>query len=90
MSADLKDLLRNLLQVDITNRYGNLRNGVQDVKGHRWFTGADWSALYEKKVPAPFVPSCSGPGDPNNFDDYEEEPIRIAVTEKCAAEFEQF
>lgn len=90
MSADLKDLLRNLLQVDITNRYGNLRNGVQDVKGHRWFSDADWSALYEKKIPAPFVPKCSGPGDPSNFDDYEEEPIRIAVTEKCAVEFEQF
>ncbi|KAL1775618.1 cAMP-dependent protein kinase catalytic subunit alpha [Sigmodon hispidus] len=26
-SSDLKDLLRNLLQVDLTKRFGNLRNG---------------------------------------------------------------
>lgn len=90
MSSDLKDLLRNLLQVDITNRFGNMKNGIQDVKSHRWFQDPDWTAIYEKKVPAPFVPTCSGPGDPGNYDDYEEESIRIMATEKCAIEFEQF
>ncbi|CAI6365258.1 unnamed protein product [Macrosiphum euphorbiae] len=32
--SDLKDLLRNLLQVDLTKRFGNLKNGVNDIKGH--------------------------------------------------------
>ena len=49
-TADLKDLLRNLLQVDLTKRYGNLRNGVQDIKGHKWFIATDWIAVYQKKV----------------------------------------
>uniref|UniRef100_A0A1I8FQQ5 Protein kinase domain-containing protein n=1 Tax=Macrostomum lignano TaxID=282301 RepID=A0A1I8FQQ5_9PLAT len=31
-SSDLKDLLRNLLQVDLTKRFGNLKNGVNDIK----------------------------------------------------------
>jgi serine/threonine protein kinase len=31
-SSDLKDLLRNLLQVDLTKRYGNLKNGVMTSK----------------------------------------------------------
>lgn len=89
-SSDLKDLLRNLLQVDLTKRFGNLRNGVNDIKGHKWFLSTDWIAIYQRKVEAPFLPKCKGPGDPSNFDDYEEEPLRISSTEKCAKEFAEF
>jgi len=49
-SSDLKDLLRNLLQVDLTKRFGNLRNGVNDIKGHKWFLSTDWIAVYQRKV----------------------------------------
>jgi len=42
------------------------------------------------QVEAPFLPKCKGPGDPSNFDDYEEEPLRISSTEKCAKEFAEF
>uniref|UniRef100_A0A7N6C3X2 cAMP-dependent protein kinase n=1 Tax=Anabas testudineus TaxID=64144 RepID=A0A7N6C3X2_ANATE len=89
-SSDLKDLLRNLLQVDLTKRYGNLKNGVNDIKGHKWFATTDWIAIYERKVEAPFIPKCRGPGDTSNFDDYEEEEIRVSLTEKCAKEFAEF
>uniref|UniRef100_A0A8C8JYM0 cAMP-dependent protein kinase n=2 Tax=Salmoninae TaxID=504568 RepID=A0A8C8JYM0_ONCTS len=89
-SSDLKDLLRNLLQVDLTKRYGNLKNGVNDIKGHKWFATTDWIAIYERKVEAPFIPKCRGAGDTSNFDDYEEEEIRVSVTEKCAKEFSEF
>ncbi|CAG2167114.1 unnamed protein product [Oppiella nova] len=89
-SSELKELLRNLLQVDLTKRYGNLKNGVNDIKGHRWFSSTDWIAVYQKKVEAPFLPKCKGPGDTSNFDDYEEETLRISSTEKCAKEFSDF
>jgi serine/threonine protein kinase len=49
-SSDLKDLLRYLLQVDLTKRFGNLKNGVNDIKNHRWFQSTDWIAIYQKKV----------------------------------------
>ena len=49
-SSDLKDLLRNLLQVDLTKRFGNLKNGVNDIKGHKWFSTTDWIAIYQRKV----------------------------------------
>ena len=49
-SSELKELLRNLLQVDLTKRYGNLKNGVNDIKNHRWFSSTDWIAVYQKKV----------------------------------------
>lgn len=55
-SSDLKDLLRNLLQVDLTKRYGNLKNGVNDIKGHKWFATTDWIAIYERKARAQCAP----------------------------------
>jgi len=41
-------------------------------------------------VEAHFKPTCKGAGDTSNFDDYEEEPLRISSTEKCAKEFADF
>ncbi|KAG8521282.1 cAMP-dependent protein kinase catalytic subunit alpha, partial [Galemys pyrenaicus] len=80
-SSDLKDLLRNLLQVDLTKRFGNLKNGVNDIKNHKWFATTDWIAIYQRKVEAPFIPKFKGPGDTSNFDDYEEEEIRVSINE---------
>ena len=42
------------------------------------------------QVEAPFMPKTRGGGDTCNFDDYEEEPLRISSTEKCAKEFADF
>jgi len=88
--SDLKDLLKFLLQVDLTKRYGNLKAGVNDIKNHKWFASTDWIAIFQKKIEAPFIPRCKGPGDTSNFDDYEEEALRISSTEKCAKEFAEF
>ncbi len=90
MSSDLKNLLSNLLKVDLTKRYGNLKNGVYDIKSHKWFDNVDWIGIYEKKVEAPFVPKTKNIGDTSNFDEYEEEVLRIASTERCVKEFTDF
>ena len=42
------------------------------------------------QIEAHFIPKCKGAGDTSNFDDYEEEPLRISSTEKCAKEFADF
>lgn len=42
------------------------------------------------QVEAPFIPKFRGSGDTSNFDDYEEEDIRVSITEKCAKEFCEF
>jgi len=89
-SSDLKDLLRSLLQVDLTKRFGNLKNGVDDIKTHKWFSSTDWIQIYKRETDAPFVPKCKGAGDSSNFDEYEEEPLRVASTEKCVKEFAEF
>uniref|UniRef100_A0A915B1F3 cAMP-dependent protein kinase catalytic subunit n=2 Tax=Ascarididae TaxID=6250 RepID=A0A915B1F3_PARUN len=88
-SNELKDLLKNLLQVDLTKRYGNLKNGVADIKNHKWFGSTDWIAIYQRKVtPASFsnkenqagrlfealYPRVNGPEDTRHFvEDIKEE-----------------
>lgn len=45
--------------MDLTKRYGNLKNGVADIKNHRWFGPTDWIAIYQRKVSAvPAPPYC--------------------------------
>lgn len=82
-SVDLKDLLKNLLQVDLTKRIGNLKNGVTDVKQHKWFQNTDWMAIYERRIKAPYLPK-------EEYEHYDEEPLYISSTEKYAKEFADF
>merc|ERR1712183_773926 len=53
---DAKALVKKLLTADLGKRYGNLKNGVDDIKQHKWFKDIDWAALLQKKLPAPFKP----------------------------------
>ncbi|CAF0775326.1 unnamed protein product [Rotaria sordida] len=85
-NVDLKDLLKNLLQVDLTRRYGNLKSGVRDIKDHRWFKDTDFIAIYEKSVPAPFMPRT----DRENYEIYEEQPMTVSSTERYPREFADF
>ena len=52
-----KDLVRKLLVHDRTKRIGNLRNGAEDVKTHKWFNELDWEDVFNKKLKLPFVPN---------------------------------
>ncbi|XP_054162094.1 cAMP-dependent protein kinase catalytic subunit alpha-like isoform X1 [Oppia nitens] len=94
-SSELKELLRNLLQVDLTKRYGNLKNGVNDIKNHRWFSSTDWIAVYQKKSPrVPLVPKLTHSGDTRHFEQYEELPKSVFnrrnVENSFCEEFKEF
>jgi protein kinase A len=89
-SRELRDLLKNLLQNDITRRFGELVNGVDDIKEHRWFTGLNWIQLYNKEIKPTFVPAVKGAGDASNYDEYPEEAIPTAITNEHAVEFDSF
>ena len=41
-SRPARDLIKNLLQVDLSKRYGALKNGPEDIKNHPFFEGVDW------------------------------------------------
>jgi serine/threonine protein kinase len=79
-TQDLKDLLRNLLQVDLTKRYGNLKNGVQDIRGHKWFSSTDWIAIYQRRVNQQLIRICLV-----NFVHPEEVDNYVAVWETVAS-----
>ncbi len=48
--------MKHLLQADLSKRYGNLKNGVNDIKGHRFFNGLNWTKLVNKELKAPYLP----------------------------------
>ncbi|KAJ3074028.1 camp-dependent protein kinase catalytic subunit [Podochytrium sp. JEL0797] len=68
-----KDLCKCLLTPDLSKRYGNLRKGALDVKGHAWFEAIDWERLARLEVQAPWVPKVAGESDTSNFEQYDED-----------------
>lgn len=77
-----KGLVKKLLTADLGKRYGNLKNGVDDIKTHKWFKDVNWDLLLEKKIPAAFKPTVKGDTDTSNFDDYpdsDEQPAAVAA-----------
>ena len=67
-----KDLIKRLLTADRTKRIGNLKNGADDIKKHKWFRGIDWGSLERREIPAPIVPDVKSEYDTHNFDKYPE------------------
>ncbi|XP_075813459.1 cAMP-dependent protein kinase catalytic subunit PRKX isoform X2 [Microtus pennsylvanicus] len=66
------DLIKKLLVVDRTRRLGSMKNGVEDIKRHRWFRGVEWESVPQRKLKPPIVPKLSGDGDTSNFETYPE------------------
>lgn len=89
-SAHLKHLVENILQTDLTKRYGNLKNGVEDIKGHSWFKSINWVHLYKQRMQPPFVPKVTGPGDYSQFDKFDDVSISVALVDKYEKEFFDF
>jgi protein kinase A len=89
-NEDLKNLLMNLLQVDLTRRYGNLKGGSMDIKKHKWFQKTDWMKIYNKAVVPSFVPTCNSRWDDSNFDKFDEESLDISNEDLFTKEFENF
>merc|ERR1719301_330029 len=69
-NKEAKGLVKKLLTADLGKRYGNLKNGVDDIKQHKWFKDTNWEELLQKTKPALFKPPVKGDNDTSNFDDY--------------------
>jgi len=69
-----KDLVKKLLTADITQRYGCLKDGAEDIKRHKWFKPIDWNKCYNRKLKPPFIPKFKAANDTSNFDKYPESP----------------
>jgi serine/threonine protein kinase len=61
-----RSILCDFLKRDPLERLGS--EGVDQVKRHPFFQSIDWVALYELRLPAPFIPKVTGDQDTGNFD----------------------
>lgn len=89
-SSKLKDLVQNILQTDLSKRFGNLKNGVDDIKSHAWFKSISWIQLFNQTVVPPFIPKVSGHSDYSQFDKYDDVPLKVAAVDKYEKEFADF
>jgi hypothetical protein len=65
-----KVLVKKLLTADLGKRFGNLKNGVDDIKKCKWFLGINWQQLLDKEIPPGYKPTVKSSTDTSNFEDY--------------------
>merc|ERR1711998_666549 len=53
---DAKSLVKHLLTADLSKRYGNLKDGSNDILRSKWLADVDWARLERHELPAPFRP----------------------------------
>lgn len=74
-----KSLVKKLLVLDPTERYGLVKNGVLDIKSHKWFSGDwDWDELHNRSITPSFIPAVSNKADTSNFAEYPDSPTKPA------------
>ncbi|CAF1062257.1 unnamed protein product [Didymodactylos carnosus] len=85
-SSELTDIVRGLLQKDLTKRLGLMYNGVNDIKKHLWFRDIDFIQIFLKKVRPSWQPDIKI----NNFPDAEDEEPTRSSTNLFEKEFAEF
>nr|XP_057934014.1 cGMP-dependent protein kinase 2 isoform X1 [Doryrhamphus excisus] len=62
------DLIRRLCKLNPVQRLGNKKNGITDIKKHKWFQGFNWEGLRRHKLTSPLKRELQGPLDHSCFD----------------------
>jgi len=71
-------------------RYGLLKNGIKDIKGHEWFRNVDFDQILSKKIIPSYIPRIDNEMDTRYFDSSGNKPLTIkkASRDEFAKEFE--
>ncbi|CAG4981280.1 unnamed protein product [Parnassius apollo] len=68
-------LIRKLCRAVPAERLGYLKNGVVDIKNHKWFLGFDWEGLRDRKLKAPLIQPVANDFDLSNFEKYPKDKL---------------
>eukprot|EP00062_Callorhinchus_milii_P001560 gi/632936804/ref/XP_007896165.1/ PREDICTED: cGMP-dependent protein kinase 2-like [Callorhinchus milii] len=68
-----EDLIRRLCRLNPTERMGNKKNGINDIRKHKWFQGFDWEGLRNRRMKSPLTKELKGPSDHSHFDSFSPE-----------------
>ena len=52
-------IIRKFCRENPTERLGYQKDGIQDIKKHRWYQGFDWEGLEARTLSPPLVPKVS-------------------------------
>eukprot|EP00058_Branchiostoma_floridae_P024858 XP_002610348.1 hypothetical protein BRAFLDRAFT_277757 [Branchiostoma floridae] len=73
IGKNANNLIKKLCKENPSERLGYQKNGMNDIKKHKWFQGFDWDGLTTQSTQPPIVPKVRGPSDTSNFDKYSRE-----------------
>ena len=65
-----RSLIKHLLQPDLSKRYGNLKDGVNDIKNHEFFKSLNWGKILRQEIEAPFIPKIKGDNELKYYNVY--------------------
>ena len=54
--SESKSLIKHLLVADVSKRFGCLKNGVNDIKNHKFFSKINFGSLLNNKIKSCFTP----------------------------------
>ena len=72
ISPEAKDLLKKLMNLNKSMRYGCLKNGANDIKNHAFFSGFDWDKAAKRINPSPIQLHLDSEGSSKYFMKYKD------------------
>mmetsp|Transcript_141388 Transcript_141388/g.439422 ORF Transcript_141388/g.439422 Transcript_141388/m.439422 type:complete len:775 (-) Transcript_141388:36-2360(-) len=60
-------LIKGLCNTQPSERLPMKKGDIKNIKDHAWFTGFDWDAMFNFKMPAPYKPVVKSKKDAANF-----------------------
>ena len=61
-------IIKKFCRDNPSERLGNQKDGLNDVRKHKWFQGFHWAGLSSRSLRPPILPKIKGPNDTSNFD----------------------